>query len=882
MRRVDALDELRAAVQGDPRRVAEAAAPLVAAARAADDPVALSRALGVLGRARRALGDIALAETDLLAAVAAAERAGDDELAADAHIGVAGVLIFGARTTQAYAHLDDADRLGSPRLQAYASLQRAALSQHLGRVDDALATYERALPILRAIGADTDVALVLMNRGTIRGRRGEHRAALDDLTEARALFAAGGHRYGMAQTEHNLGLVHARAGALATALTHLDLAAAQFAALGHDGVVVDVDRVDLLLDAGLFVTAGAVAREAAARASAAGDVSHAAQLWLAGARAGLLDGERERSAADADRARELFEQQGAAGWAAAAELEVHRARGGTSAGLEALAGRLAAAGDVRGTASALALGAIAAADDDDAPAATRLATASTVASSDLEVAELRVLAAMARSRAATARGDLASAMDEVRAGLDGLRGASRDVVTLDARAAAAVHGAELARHGVRLALRAGSPLRVLQATELARAGRGRDVAGGPGSATDPQTSAALGELRTTAAALRAAGLGADERARLVERQTGLERGLQRRALQLAGERRDTGPAAPSGSTLVDDALPERLVAALAETGAGTTLVSLVEVDGCVVGVRVDRAGHAAMADLGPAASLHAAAGAASSALRQALRPGASTARRRAASALLTRAVGAIDLVLAGLGPTDGALVLVVPPSLHTVPWHLLPSAAARPVCVAPSAAWWAGRALSPVAPPAGPVVVVAGPRLAEADAEATAVAGCHPGAHVLRGAGATSGAVVAAMPGAPLVHVASHARLRTDNPSWSSLELADGPLYAYDLERLPEAPPVVVLSGCDTGAGVRAGDELLGLSSVLLHGGTRTLVASLCPLPDSAETREHVVALHRRLAAGERPAAALAAATAERVLADDPATAAALGCFGTH
>src|SRR5262245_29074573 len=94
----DEVDELRAAVHRDPGRGAEAASRLAESARAGGDLAALSRVLAVLGRARRALGAIDLAEADLVAAVDAATAAGDNELAADAHLGLAGVYAFTGRS----------------------------------------------------------------------------------------------------------------------------------------------------------------------------------------------------------------------------------------------------------------------------------------------------------------------------------------------------------------------------------------------------------------------------------------------------------------------------------------------------------------------------------------------------------------------------------------------------------------------------------------------------------------------------------------------------------------------------------------------------------------------------------------------------------------
>lgn len=126
------MDELRAAVYTDPLGVANTAVQLVAKAREEGDLVALSQSLSLLGRARRSLGQIDLAEADLTEAIAVALAVGENDLAADAHIGQAGVLSFAGRSAEAFAHLDEAERLGSKRTRAYASLQRAIIEQAPG------------------------------------------------------------------------------------------------------------------------------------------------------------------------------------------------------------------------------------------------------------------------------------------------------------------------------------------------------------------------------------------------------------------------------------------------------------------------------------------------------------------------------------------------------------------------------------------------------------------------------------------------------------------------------------------------------------------------------------------------------------------------------
>ncbi|MET1008234.1 MAG: CHAT domain-containing protein, partial [Propionibacteriaceae bacterium] len=142
--------------------------------------------------------------------------------------------------------------------------------------------------------------------------------------------------------------------------------------------------------------------------------------------------------------------------------------------------------------------------------------------------------------------------------------------------------------------------------------------------------------------------------------------------------------------------------------------------------------------------------------------------------------------------------------------------------------------------------------------------------------------VAAAMDGAELVHVAAHGRLRSDNPQFSALVLADGPYTVYDLERLRSAPRHVILAACDTGRTVSvAGQEILGLTAALLSQGTATLVAPVVPVPD-AETVDLMLAYHRNLRQGRPPAEALALAQQDSNLTDSVANVAAAGfvCLG--
>jgi CHAT domain-containing protein len=197
----------------------------------------------------------------------------------------------------------------------------------------------------------------------------------------------------------------------------------------------------------------------------------------------------------------------------------------------------------------------------------------------------------------------------------------------------------------------------------------------------------------------------------------------------------------------------------------------------------------------------------------------------------------------------------------------MPSLRERATAVAPSASAWlrARRAARPTKPR---VVLVGGPRLATGAAEVQHLAAQYPDAVVLAEGGAVAERVMAAMDGAWLVHMAAHGTFRADSPLFSSIELDDGPLTVYDLERLRRAPYRVVLSSCSSAVGVAVGaDELLGLVSSLISLGSAGVVASVVPVNDPA-TVPLMLALHDHLRGGYGLAEALR--LARRAVGTDP------------
>jgi CHAT domain-containing protein len=131
---------------------------------------------------------------------------------------------------------------------------------------------------------------------------------------------------------------------------------------------------------------------------------------------------------------------------------------------------------------------------------------------------------------------------------------------------------------------------------------------------------------------------------------------------------------------------------------------------------------------------------------------------------------------------------------------------------------------------------------------------------VLQAEAATVNETLRSLDGVPLAHLAAHGHHDRENVLFSRLDLADGPLMAYDIQQLAAAPRHVVLSSCDVGRTVvRPGEEILGFTAALLYVGTTTVISSVNRVADDAAVGT-MTAYHRQLAAGASPAEALAQA----------------------
>jgi tetratricopeptide (TPR) repeat protein len=850
---VDRLAELAASIGRDPARVAHEARQLAADARNTGQWGRLSGAQAILGRALRMLGEIELAGDALEEAVSAAGQAGDDELAADAHLALAGVMSLAGRSTLAFTHLDLVDRLGSEELRGIAVLQRALVCRDVGRFDDALQLLAGAIPRLRRESRWLDLARVLANRAGIRARRGDVGAAVGDYEEAERLYLSVDQEFAALQARHDLAWTLANIGDLPRALQLFDEVSTRFVDLGHDASLPLLSRAEALLMGGLSADALTFSQDAARRLDAEGNRSAAAEALVAVAEAGRLEGDYATASDAAHRAQTWFAANQSVGWARTAELEGMRSQheqGGLDssavARLEEIAETLRQAGDLRSEIHARCLAALASCDDhqlDRAAAQAEMAARSARRSRSLQT---RLASRHAVATVRLARGDLDGARRELRKALATLDEARQLRGVGDAGTAVLTQARSITRLAGRMATRESQPMRALAWMEQARLA---------GWVTSPaflpdgdEATADFSGLRMIASDLRRAELAGEPTDDLRRRHAALEQSMRAEWLK-RGRERTSAKSLPMLSEL-KGLLGEHQLVSIVSTGTTS--------NDRLAAVTVDRR-HASSTVLGDPVSVTALAQRADLALRGLAISGTAPLIAAARQRAFTAAIDSLDkALLAPLRIEAGHVVLVVPAELHAIPWAAMPSLKGRSFTLAPSVRWWMGGISTPLSPPKS-ALVVAGPRLSEAESEARSVAACHRRSTLLTDAAATTANVRRSMPGHDVVHFVAHGRFRYDNPLWSTIELTDGQLTVYELQRLGTVPATVILASCESGiGGDRGGAQLQGLAGTLLSMGARTVVAAVGALPDTAETREAMVTLHRDLVDGLRPSESLA------------------------
>ncbi|MDQ7808823.1 CHAT domain-containing protein [Amycolatopsis sp. A133] len=776
---------------------------------------------------------------------------GPDRLAARVLTSLAGVEVVLGHSEHGFHLLDTAAAAVAPEDRGVLLQQRGLLLVLVGRMGEALPYLDDAIPLLRRAGEEVVLARSLLNRALLHQIAGRVRPAMADLGQCAEI----GGRYGteralVAKARHGRGQCRVLTGDIPGALRDFDAAGAVYAELCAEMLgPLGVDKARALLAAGLPSEA-AIELDSALGLFAVSrlDQEHA-EAELTRARAALATGRPAEARKWAARARQHFRRRGNETWAAVATLTVLRADFAAGRRMAAVAAATAALAD-----QLRALGL-----RNDAEAASLLSARANIARREIARAgdqlsgrlgagaplTTHLLRNLARAELAMAKGDRRGAFANARAGLDRLDAHRVRSGSFDLQTGAGSLGDELARTGLTAALGTADPRVVFRWLERSRA-RAFQVPA-VRAPTDERTLDAVAELRHLAHEARTAELAGRPATQARRRCLALERVIRARDWQTGG---GTGRHADASFTDVAAEL----------AGAGGVMISFL----------ADRAGFKALVLDGRRPALVALGDPATVAealarlhsdldtrcgrrLPHAIDEVVRASLRRQLAVLteqlltpLAAAIGDADVVIVPNGP------------LSTVPWGLLPPLRGRPVTVSPSPSAWLTARRGAAGAPAGKVLVVAGPALDHAPAEASRISAVYPEGTLLTGARATVDATLGALEDATIVHFAAHGHHEPENVLFSRLDLADGPLMAYDVHRLATAPRHVVLSACDVGRSVvRPGDEFLGFTAALLHSGSRTVVSSVARVDDQAAV-EVMYAYHRALARGVPAPRALA------------------------
>jgi tetratricopeptide (TPR) repeat protein len=835
-------DELLALALSRPSEALAAAREVLAQHPSASQAAVAHQAAGVV---LRDFGDIGEAIEELKEAHRFARKTGDLDRESDvlASLGVARLLA--GQTRRGLSVLDTALRHSHGVPAGRILIRRAYALWILGRNAEALRDAQAAVDLLSGAGDLVWEARALHHRATMYLAVGDIERADLDYARAETLHATAGQRFEYASARQERGVAaHAR-GDLPTALAHLDHAQGLFDQLGVFEPELAVNKCTVLLAAGL-------ARDALGEVDAAvstierdrGSAAWHAELLYSSALAAAATrdlGLAQRRSADALR---LFRRQRRPWWAARAELVLLLCRFAgedRSASLLQAARRVTARLDELDAARAvdahLLTGRLALARGRPDEAGRHLRSAA----SARRRGQLRTRSTgwLAQATWCEAEGRWRGMLAACDRGLAQLDLHLRTLGATELRTLATAHGAELAGMVLRYAVRRGDARLFLQWSERWRATALRVTPVRP--PPDSELVADLAALRNVAARLDSARDDRSAAPALYRERRRLEAAVRQRVLH-------------TPAVAVRDAEPFTTADLLEQLG-DTDLLELTDVDGQLYAVVVT-GGRLRMEHVGPTQEADRSLAHALFALRR-------EGSRRGAYRLDLAEIG-LRLERNLLGGSvrllrGGPLVVVPTGRLHAVPWGLMPSLRERATSVAPSASAWL-RARRAARPTKSRVVLVGGPRLATGDAEVRRLAAQYPDAVVLADGGAVAERVMAAMDGAWLVHVAAHGTFRADSPLFSAIELDDGPLTVYDLERLRRAPYRVLLSSCSSAIGAAVGaDELLGLVSALISLGSAGVVASVVPVNDPA-TVPLMLALHDHLRAGSGLAEALALA----------------------
>ncbi len=832
-------------VAADPDRFRPAAEALVDEARRAREPEALALALRAVAWADRHRQDVRAAIRHLDEACRIARRHRLNDTLADLLMTHAAVSQELGRMTVAHRDLRAAAALVTGPRIAELDFHRAILLQNVGQLTEAADIYRR---VLSGVAAGTRPAVLSANNlALIEAQQGRYTQALRRLGEAQAAAAGLGPAHAAIVTESRA-WVTMQSGRFAEGLVLFAEAEGVYRAANLPLGEHYIEYADALMELRLVPEAAEAARRAVAEFGAAGVPLMAAEAQLRVAQLALLGGDFAEAVAASTAAAASFRQQARAAWRARTVLVVAEARlrsgSASPADLAAVARAARRLSTIGATSVAvqgfLVVGRLAAALGRRRQAIAALDRAGALARGEPVLVRLRGRISAALSARLRHQDD--EALAHCRRGLADLARHRGGLPSVELRALASGHGAELGAIGMDVVLRDGSPARVLNWMERSRAAALLAV--------EPtefgRIRADVEALRAVHAELRDTSAGAAPVSTRAEHAATQQAVLENRIRQATWQ----AGAVPAAS------LAPVTISALRDRLTGQVLVAYGLRGDELVAVVIEPR-RSTIAALGPLAPVREELRAFLFALRrlaQPRQPRDLVAARASADLRIRRLTGQL---LQPLGvAADAELVIVPLRSLQGAPWSALHRG---PVCLAPSATFWALSALRAQARSrSGPgVVLVAGPDLPGAVTEVEALAGIYPAATSITPPASTADTVAGALAGADLAHLACHGTLRADNPMFSSLLLSDGPLTVQEAYARGLAPHRLVLASCESGSQVGyAGDEVLGFVSALLARGTAGILASTAVVPDVTAV-DLMTAVHRRLAGGATLAHAL-------------------------
>ena len=459
-------------VAADPDRFRHVAQALVSEARTARQPEAVALALRALAWSERARLDDRSAIRLLDEACQIARRHQLDHTLAELLMSHAAVSQELGRMALARRDLRAAAALVTGPGIAALDFQQAVLLQNVGRLADAASIYHRVLSD-PAAGRGLRVKCA-NNLALIESQQGRYGAALQRLDEARSAAAEIGPALLAAITESQAE-VTVQSGRFAAGLALFEKASQEFQAAGLPRGEHFVEYADALMDLRLLPEAARAARAAVQELSSAGVPLMAAEAQLRVAQLALLTGDPAEAASAAVAAADAFGRQTRPAWrsrALLAEVEARLSSGAAGpadlALARAAASRLA---DLGATSAAvqgfLVTGRLAADLGRRRPAVAALTRAGSLARRASILVRLR--GRLASALVARLRHDDRETLAHCQRGLRDLARHRRNLPSVELRALASGHGAELGRIGLDVVLRDGSPARALNWMERSRA-----------------------------------------------------------------------------------------------------------------------------------------------------------------------------------------------------------------------------------------------------------------------------------------------------------------------------------------------------------------------------------------------------------------------------